>query len=1291
MFRQSHKLSRLFLVLGATLLCAPATLLAQATVTTDQADYMPGQTVVITGTGWEPGETVELEIVPGCGCPVWVGSAVADAAGEIYNNGFVVEDIHAFVTFTLTATGLSSGLTATTTFTDAPLVVDFKQGANNDTTGAPCSCGSVPNCEHWIGSIVQASNSFYFEGMSNPQRVIFDNMDSLTTHTLTFSHQWTKGGIHAYDFLTGYYDAQNVVPSPPFTPPLTMNECGEDIGPPNDLDDTCCDLHDYSYSGGCDGCETTGDPGAGAFFFDLSIPDDGSPSIVDPTDGPLAPRICAYELATGVDRTIRIYSDAPIMMASLSYSLVGDPAGDSDLDYTLTWTTSSASTQAVIEMAGHLAVSGDPGSLGSCMSPEANDIAWGVGQGASQISGGPYHFNLFLLDDGSLGSQDNQIKGADVIITGACCLPDGSCVVTSEAACMAAGGTYQGDSTPCDPNPCLGACCVPCPNDPDCFPDPSNPDCGIFDCVDGVTEDECDALDPASIFHVGESCPTPGSCPALPCPCGDECPPDACTIECPPDVTVECDGSTDPMDTGMPTCMDTCIGDCVTEHSDSMMGTCPTVITRTWTCTCTSSGATSMCTQMITVDDTMPPEITCPAGFSVQCADDVPACDPLDASATDNCDLAVDIACVQGPLVGGACGGTVTNTYTATDDCGNTDVCTQTITVNDTTPPEITCPAGFSVQCEGDVPACDPLDASATDNCDLDVDIACVQGPLVGGACGGTVTNTYTATDDCGNTDVCTQTITVNDTTPPEITCPAGFSVQCEGDVPACDPLDASATDNCDLDVDIACVQGPLVGGACGGTVTNTYTATDDCGNTDVCTQTITVNDTTPPEITCPPDEMYMCTDCTPVGMATATDNCDDDVEITFEEDVMGVCPRVITRTWTATDDCGNTSTCVQTITCTPGSLVTDTSRCTFFHVNCDGDETTEDFRLIFTRETQNPGCFKLSASNPGQYYFNVFATGTPGDPASFDISIPYPFETQGANAVHAYSGVSFFMNEDGEICLTPENAFLATGEFNFAVDCPALAYPQPPHDFTVNTTFPDTGFVLVTVHLDYGLKSCGGVQKNAASDAVSCADTTTVLIPNGSAHSFEVSGAQNDTDVVYNCNAFKNNPGVAGLVLTSASGDPLPGGNVTLVKNSNGQQVGAATSDEDGFYQINYKHTGPPSPYTVTLDLSGNDPISVEVTLKGNGFAHVDFLIPGGASAETSVPNVCGTCTGDLDGNALVDGADVRVFTDCFVEGSMDGAGCACADMDGSGGFEIADCEEFVSRLLTAPNSGCP
>src|SRR5947207_9048617 len=115
-----------------------------ATVATDKADYSPGQTVVITGSGWEPGETVALilhedpELDPDLQLTVF-----ADENGDFTNADFSVDVFDIGVTFTLTATGTSSGLTAQTTFTDAPPVNNCGNGVVD--TGEQCDLGSAIN------------------------------------------------------------------------------------------------------------------------------------------------------------------------------------------------------------------------------------------------------------------------------------------------------------------------------------------------------------------------------------------------------------------------------------------------------------------------------------------------------------------------------------------------------------------------------------------------------------------------------------------------------------------------------------------------------------------------------------------------------------------------------------------------------------------------------------------------------------------------------------------------------------------------------------------------------------------------------------------------------------------------------------------------------------------------------------------------------------------------------------------------------------------------------------------
>jgi len=63
-------------------------------------------------------------------------------------------------------------------------------------------------------------------------------------------------------------------------------------------------------------------------------------------------------------------------------------------------------------------------------------------------------------------SFDNwSVSGGTGGATGACCLPDGSCIITSPTACQAQVGIYRGDNTACAtancPQPATGACCLP--------------------------------------------------------------------------------------------------------------------------------------------------------------------------------------------------------------------------------------------------------------------------------------------------------------------------------------------------------------------------------------------------------------------------------------------------------------------------------------------------------------------------------------------------------------------------------------------------------------------------------------------------------------------------------------------------------------------------------------------------------------------------------------------------------------------------------------------------------------
>src|SRR5262249_16590632 len=84
--------------------------------------------------------------------------------------------------------------------------------------------------------------------------------------------------------------------------------------------------------------------------------------------------------------------------------------------------------------------------------------------------------------------------------------------------------------------------------------------------------------------------------------------------------------------------------------------------------------------------------------------------------------------------------------------------------------------------------------------------------------------------------------------------------------------------------------------------------------------QTITVRDTTPPALILPANLVLECpatdTSTNSTGVATATDGCGS-VTITYNDVVTTNCgqTKVVPRTWTAIDSCGNSTNALQTIT----------------------------------------------------------------------------------------------------------------------------------------------------------------------------------------------------------------------------------------------------------------------------------------------------------------------------------------------------------------------------------------
>jgi hypothetical protein len=184
---------------------------------------------------------------------------------------------------------------------------------------------------------------------------------------------------------------------------------------------------------------------------------------------------------------------------------------------------------------------------------------------------------------------------------------------------------------------------------------------------------------------------------------------------------------------------------------------------------------------------------------------------------------------------------TYTLTYTATDGGGNQASVQRAVIVQDTTKPVITRNGAASMTVECHTSFTD-LGATASDTCDSSVSVTVTGSVDVNTP--GTYTLTYHAVDASGNqADTVQRVVTVVDTTPPTISCPASITLE-----PTC-PSGAVATyalptgmDSCSATVTITRTAGPASGSVFPiGTTTVTHRATDASGNFAECSFTVTV------------------------------------------------------------------------------------------------------------------------------------------------------------------------------------------------------------------------------------------------------------------------------------------------------------------------------------------------------------------------------------------------------------------------------------------------------------------
>ena len=114
-----------------------------ATFTTDKDDYLPGETVNVSGSGWQPSDVLDIHLTvdPETHAAVDWSVTVGDD-GSFTDGSYVVQDADLGATLTITATSRATGETATASFTDGAPVPQspvYWNSAGGGTTGGVCN------------------------------------------------------------------------------------------------------------------------------------------------------------------------------------------------------------------------------------------------------------------------------------------------------------------------------------------------------------------------------------------------------------------------------------------------------------------------------------------------------------------------------------------------------------------------------------------------------------------------------------------------------------------------------------------------------------------------------------------------------------------------------------------------------------------------------------------------------------------------------------------------------------------------------------------------------------------------------------------------------------------------------------------------------------------------------------------------------------------------------------------------------------------------------------------------
>ncbi|HWX20328.1 MAG TPA: choice-of-anchor tandem repeat GloVer-containing protein [Candidatus Binatia bacterium] len=273
------------------------------------------------------------------------------------------------------------------------------------------------------------------------------------------------------------------------------------------------------------------------------------------------------------------------------------------------------------------------------------------------------------------------------------------------------------------------------------------------------------------------------------------------------------------------------------------------------------------------------------------------------------------------------------------------------------------------------------------------------------------------------------------------------------------------------------------------GTYALTYTTTNILGGSAIVGRTVVVADTTPPALSCGLNKSVECGAVWDFDPPTATDACSGtNVTITvLSSTTNGNCPKVITRTWQATDASGNQSIpCSQTVTVvdTTPPVLTCSSNKTVQGSGCPGVTTQSAFSLLHSfaltsHDGQNP-ISGLTQASDGALYGTTEYGGDNGlgtifkvNPDGSGYAIMHSFSSTGGDGRNPEGGL--LLGKDGAIYGTTANGGAGTAGTVFKIAPDGSGYTVLRRFSGADGDAPEAGLLQGNDGFLYGVTVFGG------------------------------------------------------------------------------------------------------------------------------------------------------------------------------------------------------------------------